>query len=42
MPFFERPLIVGGSAASATNNLSLLIYPAKKVPTLMELGIMIK
>ena len=42
MPFFERPLIVGGSAASATNNLSLLLYPAKKVPTLTELGIMVK
>ena len=42
MPFFERPLLVGGSAASATNNLSLLIYPAKQYPSLMELGILVK
>ena len=42
MPFFERPLIVGGSAASATNNLSLLVYPAKQYPSLMELGILVK
>jgi hypothetical protein len=42
MPFFERPLIVGGSAANAGNNLSLLVYPAKKVPSIMELGILVK
>ncbi|MDO7888198.1 hypothetical protein [Hymenobacter cheonanensis] len=42
MPFFERPLIVGGSAANAGNNLSLLVYPAKKVPSVMELGILVK
>jgi hypothetical protein len=42
MPFFLRPLIVGGSAASATNNLSLLIYPARRVPSLVDLGIMVK
>lgn len=42
MPFFERPLIVGGSAANAGNNASLLIYPAKRVPTLTELGILLK
>jgi hypothetical protein len=42
MPFFERPLIVGGSAANATNNLSLLVYPAKKVPSIMDLGILVK
>ena len=42
MPFFERPLIVGGSAANACNNLSLLVYPAKKVPSIMELGILVK
>lgn len=42
MPFFERPLLVGGSAASATNNLSLLIYPAARYPSLAELHIPIK
>lgn len=42
MPFFERPLIVGGSAANAGNRVSLLVYPAKKVPSLMELGILVK
>jgi hypothetical protein len=42
MPFFERPLLVGGSAANAGNNLSLLVYPAKRVPSLMELGILVK
>lgn len=42
MPFFERPLLVGGSAANSDNNLSLLVYPAKKVPSVMELGILVK
>ncbi len=42
MPFFERPLIVGGSAANATNNLSLLVYPAIKYPDLAELKILVK
>jgi hypothetical protein len=42
MPFFERPLIVGGSAANAGNNLSLLVYPARRVPSVMELGILVK
>lgn len=40
--FFERPLVVGGSAATQGNKVSLLIYPAAKVPSLMELGIMVK
>ncbi|UOQ53045.1 hypothetical protein [Hymenobacter cellulosivorans] len=42
MPFFERPLIVGGSAATQGQPASLLIYPAAKVPFLLELGILVK
>jgi hypothetical protein len=40
--FFERPLIVGGSAASQGNKVSLLVYPAAKVPSLVELGVLVK
>lgn len=40
--FFERPLVVGGSAASQGNKVSLLVYPARKVPSLVELAIMVK
>ncbi len=42
MPFFERPLIVGGSAASATNNVSLLVYPAVNYPNLADLKVLVK
>jgi hypothetical protein len=42
MPFFERPLIVGGSAASATNNASLLVYPAIRYPNLADLKVLVK
>jgi hypothetical protein len=40
--FFERPLVVGGSAASQGNKVSLLVYPAAKVPSLTELGVLVK
>lgn len=42
MPFFERPLVVGGSSASASNNVSLLVQPARKIQSFRELGILIK